>query len=190
MPRARINDATEDVVLPKPRARKPRAISVDGDNIPAPRKRAAPRPRAVISESAPPARKAPTQVAARRRNHSRNSKSFFAVLGICLLITGMGIGIGFMDTGVIDVVAVVSERNEKINKGEVRDESGNAVTQTIQVQTDTRPNGGLPMGDPIETPPTPPPPVATTTASTTAASASSTETMPATEATVPTEESI
>ena len=148
MPRARINDATEDVVLSKPRARKPRAISDDGDNIPAPRKRAAPRPRAVILESAPTARKAPTQVAARRRTHSRNSKSFFAVLGICLLITGMGIGIGFMDTGVIDVVAVVSERNEKINKGEIRNEAGQVVTQTLQVQNaDARPNGGLKLGD-------------------------------------------
>jgi hypothetical protein len=68
-----------------------------------------------------------------------------------------------MDKGSIDVIAVVNDRNEKINKGEVRDESGNAVTQTIQVQTDSRPNGGLPMGDAPAPVPAPVSEVASTT---------------------------
>lgn len=175
MPRARINDATEDIALPKTRARRTRVVSSDIEK-PAPRKRAAPRPRVVAAaaEAPPVSRKAPTALSHQRRSHSRKTKSLFVVVGICLVLTGVGIGIGFMDRGVIDVVAVVNERNEKINKGEVRDESGNAVTQTLQVQSDTRPNGGLPLGD--EVAPTPAPPVSTITeATTTAETASSTE---------------
>jgi hypothetical protein len=168
MPRARISEANDDVVLPKTRARKPRAVSSDIETTPTPRKRAAPRPRVTVSniervnDSAP--RKAPTPLSRQRRSRTRNTKAFFTVLGICILLTGAGIGIGFMDKGTIDVVAVVNERNEKINKGEVRDELGNAVTQTIQVQTDSRPNGGLPMGDVVDVPPAPP--VSTTTEAT------------------------
>ena len=166
MPRARISEAGEDVVLPKTRARKPRAVSMD-DVAPSVRKRAAPRARVAVATATTEdvSRKAPTPLAARRRSHSKNTKVFFVVLFICVLVAGLGIGIGFMDKGTIDVVAVVNERNEKINKGEVRDESGNAITQTIQVQSDTRPNGGLPMGDAPA--PTPVPEVSSSTEATT-----------------------
>jgi hypothetical protein len=186
MPRARINDATEDIVLPKTRARRTRAVE-SGEEKPAPRKRAAPRPRAVATSIEPSPRKAPTDISYKRRSHSRKTKSLFVVVGICLVLTGIGVGIGLMDRGAIDVVAVVNERNEKINKGEVRDESGNAITQTLQVQSDTRPNGGLPMGEAVETPPAP---VASTTteATSTDETATSTEVIE-TEATT-TEESV
>jgi hypothetical protein len=181
MPRARISDAEEDVVLPKTRARKPRAVSVVGDVAPAPRKRAAPRRRTVaaadpVDEPAP--RKAPTPLAARRRSRSKNTKAFFSVLAVCLVLAGIGVGIGVMDKGTIDVIAVVNERNEKISKGEVRDESGNAVTQTIQVQSDTRPNGGLPMGEPVTPPPAP---AVSTTTEATATSTEATDTATTTE---------
>lgn len=176
MPRARINEEGEDVVLPKTRARKPRAVSVDSVVAPAPRRRAASRSRVAPVASEPALRKAPTPLAYRRKTRSRNSRAFFVVLGACLLLSGAGIGIGFMDRGSIDVIAVVNERNEKINKGEVRDATGNAVTQTIQVQTDSRPNGGLPMGDAVDTPVPPVPLVSTSTeATTTSEIATSTE---------------
>lgn len=176
MPRARINAPEDEVVLTKPRTRKPRVVDGDVRIAPAPRKRAPARPRA----SAPtrveePVRKAPTPLSARKQRHAQKSKSILVVLGICVVLSGVGVGIGFMDRGSIDVIAVVTERNEKINKGEVRDESGNAITQTLQVQNgDTRPNGGLPMGDPVAQPPTPEPEVATTTATTTDSAATST----------------
>ncbi|MBY0538712.1 hypothetical protein K2P47_04950 [Patescibacteria group bacterium] len=179
MPRARINDAAEDVVLPKPRARRTRVVSSDGVAAVA-RKRAAPKPRVTtaptVSAEAVP-RKAPTPLSQQRRSRSKKTKSLFVVIAIGLLLSGTGVVIGFMGQGEIDVVAVVNERNEKINKGEVRDESGNAVTQTIQVQTDTRPNGGLPMGDAVDLPPPPPVPEASTTteATSTSETASSTE---------------
>lgn len=192
MPRARINAPEDDVVIAKPRTRKPRVIDSDVLATPAPRKRAPARPRvAEANRVEEPARKAPTPIAARRRRHSQKSKSILVVLGICVVISGIGIGIGVMDAGSINVVAVVNERNEKINKGEVRDESGNTITQTLQVQNgDSTPNGGLPMGDPVPTPPPPPAEIATTTASTTDSSASSTEPVPAAKAEAQTEEPI
>ncbi len=169
MPRARINAPEEELVLTKTRTRKPRVIQGDERVTPVPRKRAAPRPRVTDLVSEPETvRKAPTALAARRRNDSKKSKSITVVLAGCLVLSGVGIGIGFMDKGSINVVAVVNERNEKINKGEVRDEAGNAITKTIDVQNgDTRPNGGLPMGDPVAPPP---PPLLETSTSTEAAS--------------------
>jgi hypothetical protein len=95
---------------------------------------------------------------------------------ICVVMAGVGVGVGFMDKGTIDVIAVVNERNEKINKGEVRDELGNSVTQTIQVQSDARPNGGLPMGDAVAPEPTPVPEVASTTEATSTSEVSDTTT--------------
>jgi hypothetical protein len=120
-------------------------------------------------------------LASRRRSHSRNTKAFFTVVGICVVLAGVGVGIGFMDKGSIDVIAVVNERNEKINKGEVRDDSGNAVTQTIQVQSDTRPNGGLPMGDAVAPESAPVPEVASTTEATSTIEGSATTTEAAVE---------
>lgn len=186
MPRARINDATEDIVLPKTRARKPRAVSVDG-STPAPRKRAAPRPRVAPVATEPVPRKAPTPLSAQRRTRSKKTKSLFLVVALGIVLAGTGVVIGVLDKGTIDVVAVVNERNEKINKGEVRDAAGNAVTQTIQVQTDARPNGGLPMGDAVDVPQVTPAVSSTTEATSTTETASSTETI---DATTTTEEAV
>ncbi len=166
MPRARINADGEEVVLPKLKTRKPRVVDASGE-IKVMRKRAAPRLRTVPveSESVLVSRKAPTPLAAKRRSRSQKSKTLIIVLGLCVVLSGAGVGIGFMDSGSIDVVAVVNERNEKINKGEIRDEAGQVVTQTLQVQNaDTRPNGGLKLGD-APAPTTPVPEVATSTES-------------------------
>lgn len=164
MPRARTNDAAEDVVIPKPRARKPRVLSVDGADLPPVRRRAPARPKVTPTPDEVPPRKAPTPLQTRRRASVKNTKAFLMVLGVCVVIAGVGLTIGILDKGTIDVVAVVNNRNEKISKGEVRDETGQTVTQTLQVQSDTRPNGGLPMGDPVVATPTPVPAVSTSTA--------------------------
>ncbi|MES2749116.1 MAG: hypothetical protein V4606_01860 [Patescibacteria group bacterium] len=183
MPRARINDTEEEVVLPKTRTRKPRVVSDTEEPVKVVRKRVAPRPRAT-ADPEPIYRKAPTPLSAQRKSRSKKSKTLAGVFGMCLLLSGVGIGIGFMDRGEIDVVAVVNERNEKINKGEIRDEAGQVITQTIQVQNpDSRPNGGLKIGD---APATVPLPVeATTTNATTTPeetdAASSTEAVPESE---------
>ena len=187
MPRARINVDGEEVVLPKTKTRKPRVVPRDEGDVKVVRKRAAPRPQIILTEPQQPApRKAPTALLARRRSHSQKSKTLLSVLGMCILLCAAGIGIGFMDKGSIDVIAVVNDRNEKINKGEVRDESGQVVTQTIQVQNaDTRPNGGLKIGD---APVTPAPIISPETQATTSAeTASSTEIIPASEATTTSE---
>lgn len=155
MPRARTSVDDEEVVVTKPRARRARAVSTVGEAVvaPAPRRRAAPRAPKVMLEEVP-ARKAPTPLASAKRSQTKKTKTFVSVLGVCVVCIGLGVGIGFLDAGEINVVAVVTERNEQINKGEVRDEAGNTITQTIQVQNgDTRPNGGLTIGDPIAVPP-------------------------------------
>jgi hypothetical protein len=186
MPRARINDATEDAVLPKTRARKPRAVSVTAETS-APRKRVTPRPRvAEISHEVAP-RKAPTPLSQQRRSRSKKTKTFFGVIVFCMVLGGAGVTVGVMDKGSIDVVAVVNERNEKINKGEVRDDSGNTITQTLQVQSDTRPNGGLPMGEAVDQPPVAPQVSSTTEATTTVDTATTTE---ATDTATTSEESV
>ena len=179
MPRARINADGEEVVLPKTRTRKPRVISAVGE-VKVVRKRATPRPSVVSVETEPvlvPAtRKAPTTLAAKRRGRSQKSKTLITVLGLCLVLSGAGVGIGFTDSGSINVVAVVNERNEKINKGEIRDEAGQVVTQTLQVQNaDARPNGGLKLGDtPAIVPPVPETATSTGAISTSTESSSST----------------
>ena len=179
MPRARINADGEEVVLPKTRTRKPRVVSVDGE-VKVVRKRAAPRPSAVSVETdpvpVPATRKAPTTLATKRRHRSQKSKTLIIVLGLCLVLSGAGVGIGFTDSGSIDVVAVVNERNEKINKGEIRNEAGQVVTQTLQVQNaDARPNGGLKLGDaPAVVTPLPEAATSTGAISTSTESASST----------------
>jgi hypothetical protein len=177
MPRARTNDAEDDIVISKPRARKPRVISADVENKPPVRKRAPARSKVAPVLAEPVTRKAPTPIQTKRRQSSRNAKVFFTVLGACVLLSGIGLTIGVLDKGTIDVVAVVNDRNEKISKGEVRDESGKTITQTLQVQSDTRPNGGLPMGDPVVVPPVPVTETSTSTevSSSTPSVASSTE---------------
>ena len=180
MPRARISDTEEEVVLPKTRTRKPRVVSAEGE-VKVVRKRAAPRPRvtSIDSDPAPSTRKAPTPFASKRKSHSQKSKTLFTVAGLCFLLCGAGVTIGFMDSGTIDVVAVVNERNEKINKGEIRDEAGQVVTQTLQVQNaDARPNGGLKLGDAPATVPTVPQATATAATSTPAEVSTTTEPVP------------
>jgi len=100
-------------------------------------------------------RKAPTTLS--EVANSRKQKNFLLVKTIVIFgaVVGVSVWIGFMDKGSIDVVATVNERNEKINRGEIRnDTTGQVVTERVPVQnTDVRPNGGLKQSaTPIATP--------------------------------------
>lgn len=171
MPRARITTTEEETQAPRKRApRKRVAVVVDGE-APVPRVPRAPRKRAEpAAEAAPvevprtePARRAPTPIREQRRAVSRGRRSLVWTLGIVFLLCAAGVGIGMSDGGQIDVVAVVNERNERVNRGEVREGES---TITVPVQSgDVRPNGGL---TPADTPP--PAPVVETPATSTASS--------------------
>jgi hypothetical protein len=160
MPRARTTTAIEDEgVVKKPRTTRVRAISSSEDSPPkAPRKRAPKRVSEAVVETEP-VRKAPTAFREQKRTSSTGTRNFLIIVVICLSIISTGLGIGFSDKGQINVVAIVNERNEKINRGEVRSANGEAITQTIPVQgSDNRPNGGL---IPADTPPPVAPPTET-----------------------------
>jgi hypothetical protein len=179
MPRARTTTALEDEgVVKKPRATRVRAVS-SGEDAPvkAPRKRT-PRAAPVVPVESEPVRKAPTPFREQKRASGTGTRNLIIVVVLCLILVSTGFGIGLSDKGQINVVAVVNERNEKINRGEVRGTGGETITQTIPVQgSDSRPNGGLQIADqPPPAPPETPAVIATTTATTTeAVSASSTE---------------
>ncbi len=152
MPRTRTTTATDDeTVIKKPRATRARAISFDEADRPTSRRR---RVVESVSESVLPSqvadvgRKAPTVLGDRHRKQIRNSRGLLFVSVLCSVVIVCSVGVGILDRGVIDVVAVVNERNEKINRGEVRDASGQTITQTVNVQApETRPNGGLILAD-------------------------------------------
>ena len=195
MPRAVTADS-EDVVVKKPRASRARAASADSGVATAVRKRA-PRKTATKPETSSetlatvaeptPARKAPTAIASERKRSIRRTQIFVVVTTFSILLVGAGVVVGMFDHGQIDVVSVVTIRNEKIARGEVRDESGQIITTVVPAQTDNRPNGGLTIATPTPvastTAPVVPVPVATTTATssveTATSTASTTPVMPA-----------
>lgn len=185
MPRARTPESEDVVVVKKPRAPRARATSVDGFG-PTPRKRA---PRKTVSKtetpvesvaaaSEAPARKAPTALASERKRSVRHTQIFVVVATLSILLVGAGVVVGMFDHGQIDVVSVVTIRNEKIARGEVRDETGQLITTVVPAQTDNRPNGGLTIATPTPvastTEPAVPAPTATTTATSTTEVATST----------------
>ena len=171
MPRARTTTTEEETLVPKKRTPRKRAVTVTDGEASAPRAPRAPRKRteAVVEEAAveavrtEPARRAPTPISEQRKAVSRGRRSLVWTLGIVLILCGAGVAIGMSDNGQIDVVAVVNERNERVNRGEVREGES---TITVPVQSgDVRPNGGMVPAD-VSTPP----PVPETSASTTATS--------------------
>lgn len=169
MPRARTTTTEESLVdAPKKRAPRKRAPTVD-DEMVMPRPRA-PRRKVVVKETevevprpTPPVsgRRAPTPLRAERTATAKSRQSLFVALILFFVLSGVGVAIGMSDSGQIDVVAVVNERNERVNRGEVR--TGES-TITVPVQNgDVRPNGGLVPADPGSIPPPPEPEAATTT---------------------------
>ena len=185
MSRVRTPESEELSVVKKPRAPRTRSVGVaDGEmDVAAPRKRA---PRKVTTTTIAKSedtytelqnRKAPTNMATNRHHSKRNLRTFMIVCFVCVVISGSGVVVGMFDKGAIDVIAVVNDRNEKIGRGEVRDAvTGETITVSVPVQTDTRPNGGLQIADPTLAPAvTPAPaPAASSTATTTETIASST----------------
>ena len=174
MPRARTTTAEDTpVVAKKPRApRTRRVVDVDSERAPV----ASRRTLVDTTDRAKVVRKAPTPLRATHVRQTRKEHGLLFVVGGCLMLFGIGFGIGLSDRGVIDVVAVVTERNEKINRGEVRDASGNTITRTVGVQNQTtEPNGGLILADPSLIPtPVAPPELSSSTATTTAVQATTT----------------
>ncbi len=155
MPRAR-TQTTEDVVTDAPKKRAPRKRVVkneDEDEVALKPKTRAPRKRLVeenrteedVSEARVSTRRAPTPIQTNKITRSRSRRGLMVAVAIFMLISGIGIVIGVSDHGQIDVVAVVNERNERVNRGEVR-EGESTITVPVQ-NNDTRPNGGLVPAD-------------------------------------------
>lgn len=171
MPRARTTTTEEPTPdAPKKRAPRKRVVASGDEPAPvprprAPRKRAAPVARAdesteIADQTPEPVRRAPTPLRAERSATTKSRRTLLWASIIFVAISGIGAAIGLSDGGQIDVVAVVNERNERINRGEVREGES---TQTVPVQnSDQRPNGGLVPADPSQIPPPPPEPATTT----------------------------
>lgn len=180
MPRARTTTTEEETLAPKKRAPRKRVAPVVDGEAPAPRAPRAPRKRVEPAvEAAPvevertePARRAPTSIREQRKAVSRGRRSLVWTLGIVLILCGTGVAIGMSDNGQIDVVAVVNERNERVNRGEVR-EGESTITVPVQ-SSDVRPNGGFTPADAPTPPPTPETP-ATSTATSSEATADAAE---------------
>ncbi len=165
MPRASTlkTEDSESMRVPKKRAPRKKAVTaVDIEGAEAkPRTPRKPRTNtaksrsfndadAAVVMSSEPARRAPTPLRANRERSKRFGRSLLVALVIFGVITGIGVVVGMSDGGEIDVVAVVNERNERVNRGEVREGES---TMTVPVQsTDVRPNGGLAPADPSAIP--------------------------------------
>lgn len=121
-------------------------------------------------------RKAPTGVASSVSSAAWLRKQYLLSLLFTVVISATSIGVGVSDAGVIDVSAVIAERNAKVANGEVPEGEDGSRIQNVPVQNTNPsvPNGGLRgAGDIV---PTPKPQTSTSTATTTDdGTASSTE---------------
>jgi hypothetical protein len=109
----------------------------------------------VTREAAAVSRRAPTTVSTNStitaKKHS-SSKAFFVVGTICVILVGTGIGIGMSDQGKIDIVATLNERNERINRGEVREDESSVVVPVASSPTTGRLRPSRqPVPDPVTT---------------------------------------
>ncbi len=174
MPRPR-KAITDEEVVSAPRKRVSRTRTVSGsEETTTPRRRSTRVTAPVVESVDRPVRKAPTPVAAVLSSRSKRRTQFVIVAGIALVLAGGGVAVGMSDTGTIDVVASISDRNERINRGEVLDASGSAVTETVPVQnTGNVANGGFKTADEGAAPPPPPEPTPATTTESVADTATS-----------------
>lgn len=183
MPRARTTTTEEEsiTIAPKRAPRKRVVKSGDGEVLSAPkpravRKRTPAKPEesrlqteadVTVSE-----RRAPTPLKAARTSAVKGRRAVWIALIFFVVLAGSGVLVGMTDKGAIDVVAVVNERNERINRGEVRNGES---TITVPVQnTDSRPNGGL---VPADAPTVTETPTTETSSSTKETASSSSETL-------------
>lgn len=167
MPRATIGGTEEEIlVAPKKRAPRKRVskalASPEGEGVAKP-----PRPRTrrtvpkslsaedVLEQSFEAvARRAPTPLQAEKQHATRSGRLLWVTGLLTLAGCGAAVAIGLSDAGQIDVVAIVNDHNEQVQRGELRDANGAPVTIVVPVQTtDIRPNGGLVPADPATIPP-------------------------------------
>jgi hypothetical protein len=99
------------------------------------------------------------------------------VAAVAVVVAGVGVAVGFSDKGSIDVVASITEQNERINRGEVRDASGAVISGSVPVQNAGNvPNGGLkPVDEGAVPPPAELPEPVSSVATSTDTAATSTE---------------
>lgn len=130
-------------------------------------------------EASTPARKSPTQIAARKAKNRTRRNHLMVVLFILLLGIGGSVGVGITDKGKIDVNQTIEERNERLRSGQLSaDDRDNIIVPTQNTSANQLPDGGLVGLGVGAAPPPPPNPVATTsssTASSTDETASSTD---------------
>lgn len=112
-------------VAPRKRVARPRSDSTEGAPV-RPRRTTKAAPVAVEPEvPSTPVRRAPTTVSRQPSQRSGGRKKpsvgFITLIVFCVVLVGAGVAIGLSDQGQIDVTAVVTERNERINRGDVRE---------------------------------------------------------------------
>lgn len=126
----------EPEVTPVPKKRAPRKKVAEDreesqDIAPALRKTRTPRVESVSE------RKAPTPIAATRAASKSTRRQLVVVSLLILIGVGASAGIGFTDKGSIDVNKTITDRNDKITRGE---EQGELVGMQSTTQ---EPDGGL-----------------------------------------------
>ncbi|MCA9365451.1 hypothetical protein KC723_01020 [Candidatus Kaiserbacteria bacterium] len=94
-------------------------------------------------------RKAPTPLQASRNRRKRHYRLTFSVFFVCIVTSAISITLAVREDSVINPEKIISDRNERIARGEVIDtDYGVRSNTTIPVQRDNRPNGGgQGMGD-------------------------------------------
>lgn len=145
---SRARKTIEEEELPKKRVTRPRVKKVFDEDI-------------LIEEELAPSRRAPTNI--NISSEKRSPKKLLFVFGISILLAGFGIFIGMSDEGQIDVVAVVNERNERINRGEVREGESDQIVTIPAGRPNLRPATQATVPTPEPTPEPVAEPVATST---------------------------
>lgn len=96
--------------------------------------------------SAAPLRKAPTKVQAMRASAKERQRRWMVVGGILVVGFGASVGIGFSDSGQIDIKRAIDERNERIRSGDLTGADTERSTVEAPVQrtaVQQRTNSGL-----------------------------------------------
>ena len=125
-----------------------------------------------------PERKAPTPLASTAAERRQKKKQIFVVVTLILLGIGTSAAVGFVDSGQIDINAVVEARNERLLAGNATENDTLVSEVAIPVQNTTnsgKADGGLRgLGSQVKKP-SPPPVVSTSTATSSDLMASSTD---------------
>jgi hypothetical protein len=99
-----------------------------------------------LVKSAPAERKAPTPISAEGIARKKANRRRVVVAGLVLLGIGSSAAVGFTDSGQIDVLKTIEERNQRIrtNTTDERDAFSSNVEVPVQTtNTSNKPDGGL-----------------------------------------------